>query len=198
GKRHMDEPELVTELIREERPLQEVEAERRTAILNNQSGEWTKFLLLLIVIGAILFIVWVLNPIIFGRVVPSVLGLDNPQETIVLPESEPSNDNEVTTGQEDISVEPVFIDAEESDTGSVEEGLEPELTTEDVVNESAVDTDSPPAEDIIYTVQPGDTIISISETYDVSPVVLSTYNQLVNPNNIQAGTQIRIPADSGE
>lgn len=193
----MEEPELVTELIREERPINSTNDPNPTGVIDNSSGEWTKFLVLLIVIGTILLIVWLLIPIIFNRIVPTVLGLEETTPQVVLPAAGSSDSEETTANPEDIGFEPAFIDGQEIETLTEEGEIEidePAAEADTAITSSVPSSAEETAGEVAYTVRPGDTIISISEAFDISPVVLATYNEIVNPNNIQAGTIIRIPS----
>jgi LysM repeat protein len=53
---------------------------------------------------------------------------------------------------------------------------------------------TPPPQEVIYTVQPGDNLYRIGLMYGYSWTVLAQYNGIPNPNYIWVGQQIRIPA----
>lgn len=48
-----------------------------------------------------------------------------------------------------------------------------------------------------YVVQPGDTLYSIAQKYDITTTALAAYNNITNPNLLYAGTTILIPPASG-
>jgi LysM repeat protein len=53
---------------------------------------------------------------------------------------------------------------------------------------------TPPPQEVIHTVQPGENLFRIGLMYGYSWTVLAQYNGIPNPNFIYVGQQIRIPA----
>lgn len=51
----------------------------------------------------------------------------------------------------------------------------------------------PPSAETVYVVQEGDCLWSIAAAHQVSPVRLAEFNDLANPNLIQAGQRLRLP-----
>ena len=62
-----------------------------------------------------------------------------------------------------------------------------------------VAADSPPvvqtqtSQDLIYTVQPGDTLLLVALKYNLNPAEIALVNQLPNPNLIFPGQQLVLP-----
>lgn len=170
------------------------------------SAEWVKFFIFLLIIGVTLLTIRALRPLIFDQIVPSVLGLDQPRETIVLPEPGESNSlapagdenaGEAVDGGETGSGSDTTAGQTEnagSDSGSNEQVEEAQNQPAANINrEQAEQPTGAPGFQISHVVQPGETLISIGEKYDISPVVLATANNLPNPNQIQVGATIIIP-----
>ena len=163
------------------------------------SAEWIKFFIFLLIIVVTLLTIRALRPIIFDQIVPSVLGLDQPRETIVLPEVDEANSlapagsgNEAVEGSETGS----GSNAEENQVENSGNGQVEEAQNVPAANINRGEVEQPadtPGFQISHVVQPGETLISIGEKYDISPVVLATANNLPNPNQIQVGATIIIP-----
>ncbi|MEF9922680.1 MAG: LysM peptidoglycan-binding domain-containing protein [Anaerovoracaceae bacterium] len=50
----------------------------------------------------------------------------------------------------------------------------------------------------VYTVNPGDTLYTIAEKYDLPVSLLMKANQITNPYNVGIGTKLCIPGDPSE
>ena len=48
-------------------------------------------------------------------------------------------------------------------------------------------------QETIYTVQPGDTLWGIAQTYSTTVAALANHNDIADPSLIYAGQEIRIP-----
>jgi LysM repeat protein len=48
---------------------------------------------------------------------------------------------------------------------------------------------------VTYTIKPGDTLSGIAQAHGVSPKLLALLNKISDPNHIQAGATLKIPAD---
>lgn len=71
---------------------------------------------------------------------------------------------------------------------SISESDEEKETTSD----ETTATETTPTE-VVYTVQSGDTLSEIAKQYNTTIARIVAYNGLANPNNIQAGQQLKIP-----
>lgn len=50
----------------------------------------------------------------------------------------------------------------------------------------------------VYTVNPGDTLYTIAEKYDLPVSLLMKVNYITNPYNVEIGTKLCIPGDESE
>lgn len=161
---------------------------------NNNVGDrqWLKFGILAGILLMVVLIIALLRPIIFGRIVPAVMGGDG--ETAV----------DETTLVEDTIIEEAPTDSPVDNTTVTDSTEETELQ----VDEDGAITDAPtetPVEGavegaretavptITYIVQAGDSIYSIARAYNLNPETIVNLNNIPNPNNILIGTELLIP-----
>lgn len=78
------------------------------------------------------------------------------------------------------------------DTGG-EEPAQEETAGEEPTGEE--EEPAPPAEEQVHTVGAGDTLFRIGQLYGFTIEELATYNELVNPDRLEIGQQIRIPPE---
>lgn len=176
--------------------------------------EWLKFIVFL---GGILLItalvIRVIGPIIFTQYVPPIVGItettddngamvddDQDSQEEVPASSEPADND---SGESDGDPEPAAEAPEEpieseSNTG---DGSEPDpLQTEeetsskveDPVDDSETEPETEP-EYMTYIVLPGETLTSIAAAHEMTVDTLIAANELINPNYVTAGQEIRIP-----
>ena len=69
----------------------------------------------------------------------------------------------------------------------------PEAEPEPTVTATATITVTAPVPVTVYTIQPGDTLVTISNRFEVTVQELAEVNNLVNPNAISAGETLIIP-----
>lgn len=131
---------------------------------NRTRAEWTKFGALAGILFVVVLVVALVRPLIFGRIVPLVMG-----EGLTLP-TPPSAEL------------PPKTPTETPDAGTAV----PEPTTEPA---PAAATATP----TIHTVQSGETINAIARQYEVAVADIIAANNLANPNLIKAGDTLVIP-----
>lgn len=155
---------------------------------NNNVGDrqWLKFgilagILLIVVLGIAL-----LRPIIFGRIVPAVMGGDGEKTAV----SEPvvvddTVIEEIPATNVDTTDVEVYIPVVNGEENATDETIEEPVADEDG-GKTAVPT-------ITYTVKAGDSIYSIARAYNLNPETIVILNNIPNPNNILIGTELLIP-----
>jgi len=167
---------------------------------NNNAGDhqWLKFGILAGILLIVVLVIALLRPVIFGRIVPAVMGDDGTttvEETVV---EETVVDE--TTAEEAPAETNTDAPVDETDTtdSTVETEApvnEEETTTETPDEESgeSVDNEETAVSTITYTVKPGDTIYSIAREHSVNPAAIVATNNIADPNNILIGTELQIP-----
>ncbi len=165
---------------------------------NNETIEsthqWRKFGILTGIFAVVIFVIVLIRPLIFNRIVPAVMGEG---QTAVVEEGE--------MVEETPAVEETFIPDEievivETTTNETLVTINGDsfINGEDsVIEESVVDDQNEGEETavspIIYTVKAGDTIYSIARTYAITPADIVTANNVADANNILIGTELLIP-----
>jgi nucleoid-associated protein YgaU len=135
------------------------------------TGELVKFLLLVIALGMLLVGLGLAQPVLFGRVVPAVLGEG---------QSEP--------------LPPLSMPTMPAPTATMMVAT-PAVTPLPTRAPTVVPPTQAPLF-VTYTVQPGDNLIEIAEEYGVSVEELIRANNITDPNQIVVGTVLVIPAGS--
>ena len=139
----------------------------------HRRGELIKFLFLVLVLVGTVFMIALLRPLIFDRIVPAVLGWEQQPSRLPLPET--TTPEGVTTDEENAL--PVIMTATPSTGGD-----------NTVVNEGA-----PLPTPRIYRVEQGDTLAEIAERYGLTVRALAQANGISDPNRIQPGDVLVIP-----
>jgi nucleoid-associated protein YgaU len=143
------------------------------------SREWTKFVILAVILLGTIVVVALLRPFIFNRAVPAVMGerqLTAPMPAEAIEEAYPAE-------EEFVPVVPL-----------IEETPAPEPYPTGEENETMAGEELPTAVSTIsYTVQHGDTILSIARRHNVSVEAITAANNIKNPNHIEVGTTLLIP-----
>ncbi len=184
------------------------------------AGEMLRFFALVIILGVVVLVVAAVRPLIFGRIVPAVMG-----EGITVPTAEPAApddqegvetpeestdagepDNEETTGaagstdEEPPPEENTAGEAEtsapagEEMTGEGEAETPEEATNEGDAGETA---ESETATPTTHTIQQGETLQSIAGQYGITLQQLIAANNLPNPDYIRIGDKLVIPQAEG-
>lgn len=151
-------------------------------------GELAKFAVLVVVLLLTVLVISGLRPLIFDHIVPAVLGWDG----------EPSQPAAATATEEG---EPAATEtsAPLTPTATVESRPE-EAGEEEEVEETATaePTNTPEPEPsstpVSYEVQRGDRLIDIAESFGVTVEAIVQANGIADPNRIQAGQVLIIPA----
>jgi len=136
---------------------------------NGARMEWRKFGILAGILFVVVLGVMLARPLIFGRIVPAILGDGKSAQQ---PEPIPIV---VPTETETPMAEPTAVSPEAAPT------LEPTAES------------TQPAQ-LTHTVQAGETVLAIARQYQVSYTDLISLNNLINPNLIQPGDTLLIPA----
>jgi LysM repeat protein len=140
------------------------------------SHEFLKFAVLVIIFVVVIAAIALLRPLIFGQIVPAVLG--NDQETAI---TQPPG-QEVSPPASDL---PTATPA----AGVVETPLPPMVTPSPGPQVVPALT----ATITRHVVQPGETLYQIANLYSVSVAALAAANNIVNPNLLMVGTVLIIP-----
>lgn len=144
------------------------EEEQETMV---QRGEMVKFLILVMVLVGAVFVIALLRPLIFERMVPSVLGWDQELEP---PPSPPGITS--PAGQDAGETQPVIMTA-----------------TPPAGENAAGNGGAPLPTPRVHEVQAGETLATIAVRYGISVEALVKTNAISNPHRIQAGDVLVIP-----
>lgn len=143
----------------------------------HRRGEMIKFLLLLLVLVGAVVAIALLRPLIFERIVPAVLGLD--QEPLATPAPQST-------------ALPTPEAEREEDAPRIMTATPPAVETQ---GEEPTTGEAPPAPTSqVYEIQQGDTLVEIAERFSVTVQALVQANGIANPNRIQPGQTLVIPA----
>jgi LysM repeat protein len=77
------------------------------------------------------------------------------------------------------------------------QGGDGELVAPTTVATTVVTTTTIPYETVFYTVQSGDSLFRIAETYQVNMEELMRLNGITNPDKVYAGQVLELPAPTG-
>jgi LysM repeat protein len=160
-------------------------------------GELVKFgVLALVLLGAVL-IVALTRPLIFGHVVPAIMGDGRAPDVVEpLPPADSVPDEDTAVDQtDDADTDPEVDDASDSSSETFIPAIGgPDTTeTEDEAAEDEAETAV-----IRYTVRPSDNLTKIAEQHGVTVQAIITLNNITNPNRIEAGTVLQIPAPQSD
>jgi LysM repeat protein len=151
------------------------------------AGELLKFGAVATVLLVTVLVIALLRPLIFGQIVPAVMGTGLEGEPAANPDPAPIQIPMIVAPDP-----PAPLESEEP--APVEEqpatGVADDAPT---VAEPAVE----PAP-LTHGVQPNETLTAIARQYGVTVEALVAANGIRNPNRIEAGTTLLIPAPTGE
>jgi len=162
--------------------------EERYAVIEPRNPiEWLNFAILVAVFIIAILVVALSRPYIFGRVVPTVLGEDQPTAPLV----------------EDVD-QVIKEVPEEGATGGLEE---PEAAGEEAGGEEAAGEEAAPVSEatpaaeefptsvptVTHVVQRGETLYAIARQYGTTVDVIVQANNIANPNRVNVGTSLLIP-----
>ncbi len=127
--------------------------------------EYIKFGVLVAILLGIVFFVALSQPIVFGRIVPAVLGMDLPRAELVAPEV--SSPKLPPVEQQPIATE--------------------------IVPEIGLGGPGVTVSQFQHTMMEGESLQDIADSYGVSVQAIGAANHIVNPLQISAGTVLVIP-----
>ena len=173
---------------------------------NSGRYEWLKTI---IFFGAVLLIcilaIRIITPFIFTEYVPTIVGLEGTNEQIEsasdATDTDPAEGVPTESSENDSSDETLDNDVAESETDSSddasesteEESVDP-LPTEDATSNKSDQPEEEAEQNYsIYIVRPGESLTSIAKAHDLTLAELIAANELVDPNLLKAGQEIRIP-----
>ncbi len=154
-------------------------------------GEWLKFAILALVLLGTVLVIGLLRPFIFNTVIPAIMG-----EGMVLPPQEPvpalpTITPPVITPPSDVAEPyPVTTPAE---PGQIFIPVQTDSETAENPAYPAAATVAPPNA-ITHIVQPGESLTTIAQKYNVTIQSIIEANKLTNPNRLLAGTTLIIIA----
>ncbi|MFO7540546.1 MAG: LysM domain-containing protein [Chloroflexota bacterium] len=189
----MDEERRDTEVVE----VREVEVVGVVEEAPHNRGELIKFGILALVLLGTVLIVALARPLIFNQIVPAIMG-EGQQVVPSLPPAEEATDAD--TDDEEREAYPVLAD-EESSTDAY-----PAPDHESFIPALGGTGDSYPAPEeeeqgvetavITHTVQASENLTRIAEQYEVTVQAIIDFNNITNPNRIEAGTVLQIPVQS--
>ncbi|MCB9419576.1 MAG: LysM peptidoglycan-binding domain-containing protein [Ardenticatenaceae bacterium] len=151
---------------------------------NNQTEtlpphEWTKFIVLAVILVGTIFVLLLARPFIFNRVVPAVMG--EGQLTAPIPVAEPEEATKEAYPAGEIVI-PIIVE---------ETAVQAAYPAENapVIEEEMATAVAP----LSHTVQPGDTLLNIARRYGITVETIIAANNISNPNHIEVGTTLVIP-----
>jgi LysM repeat protein len=159
----------------------------RSARWGEGAGEMVKFGAVAVVLAVTVLVIALLRPLIFGQIVPAIMGTSLEPA----PVSEPGGP---------IQLPMIVVPGEPDTTQEPEPAAEPAPAEEQPADpEPAIDPaqeNEAPAEaaPLTHIVQANETLTSIARQYGVTVEALVVANGLRNPNRIEAGTTLLIPA----
>lgn len=149
----------------------------------HRRGEMIKFLLLVLALVGTVFVIALLRPLIFERIVPAVLGWDQrtagPEATLPAagaPEK-PASGEEAPAATDEEDAVPVIMTATPPSDDAGANG----------------DMGAPLPTPRMYEVQAGDSLARIGERFGVPVEALVEVNGIGDPNRIQVGDVLVIP-----
>lgn len=172
---HLDEVE--TSAPGTSREIQHIVDRRLTAVQSARAAhrrrmEWIKFGVLVAILLITVFVIAVARPLIFGRIVPAVMGGD--ADSLVTAPDNTQNLPIISVPGSGMGGEAEATAVPDNDQSSVSEG------------ETAV-----PGQ--VYVVQPGDTLNSIARQFNTTVEMITAANSIQNPDALLVGAALIIP-----
>lgn len=161
--------------------LEETEDETR--------GELMKFIVLVVVLLGTVLVIALLRPTIFDRIVPAVLGEDQPAATLMESEAEvetlkPEVEDADAAANEAENPNEGESDSEEEGNEEGNESIDEPVNPEDFPTAVPAQT---------HTVQPGENLTAIARQYNTTVQAIVTANNITNPDRVTVGTVLTIP-----
>jgi len=163
---------------------------------NESEGNWederTRFGVLAVVMIGIVLIIAVARPLVFGHVIPVILGeglTSAPRRAELIPPQVTPAAGESTEPE---SAEEGVV-APAAEPGVMENGAVPaDEATEG--SEQATEAQPPSSASFtVHVVRTGDTLTSIAEQYSVTVDAIVRANNLASPNRINIGDELTVP-----
>jgi LysM repeat protein len=153
------------------------------------SDEWTKFGVLVIVMMVVVLVVALSRPLIFGVVVPVVMG--DGLDTLVQPVERAMPSPEAPAAEEPAEAYPPPLETEvETAAPSIEE------TSAEAAEESMeVGAPPTPVTARFHVVKTGETLTNISRQYGVAVQSIVNANNLASADRINVGDELTIPQE---
>jgi hypothetical protein len=160
---------------------------RRDNAAGEWLGEWIKFGAVAAVLLVTILVIALLRPLIFDQIVPAVMGTGLEAEPAANPDPAP------------IQI-PLIVAPDPPAPGESEEPVPIEEQPATGVPDNTPPADEPAVEPaaMTHTVQPNETLTAIARQYGVTVEALVAANGIRNPNRIEAGTTLLIPAPTGD
>lgn len=152
-------------------------------------NDLVKFGVLLLIMAGVILVVSLTRPLIFGRIVPAVLG--SGQTTAPLPDAG-EGDTLTVPPAEELPGYPA------PDSANVPEASCCDAAAYPAPNASTTSTETvTPALEatnfVTHTLQPGENLTKLAQQYGITIEEIIQANNLQNPDSVQAGTALRIP-----
>jgi len=155
-------------------------------------SDLVKFGVFLLILAGVILVVSLLRPLIFGRIVPAIIGDGMPTAPLNDDKGElpvPTPELDAPLGYPAPGDEPVVVPVETGDGAAAYPGPDSSTTMTDTVLPPVAFTDY-----ITHTLQPGENLTRIADQYGITIAEIIQANpEIANPDNIQAGTPLRIP-----
>ncbi len=152
-------------------------------------NDLVKFGVLLLIMAGVILVVSLTRPLIFGRIVPAVLG--SGQTTAPLPDAG-EGDTLTIPPAEELPGYPAPDSANVPDESCCDAAAYPapdaSATTTDTVTPAVEATNF-----ITHTLQPGENLTKLAQQYGITLEEILKANTILNPDEVQAGTTLRIP-----
>ncbi|MBP7999674.1 MAG: LysM peptidoglycan-binding domain-containing protein [Chloroflexi bacterium] len=149
-------------------------------------NDLVKFGVLLLIFAVVILVVSMVRPLIFGRIVPAVMGSgqvpvtsEQTDPTVPTPPTESLPASSYPAPESAVTTTTIPFN-----TGTITETVPPEIPTLVVTTP------------ITHTLQPGENLTTIAQQYGVTVQAIIQANNLPNPDRIQAGTVLIIPANT--
>ena len=151
-------------------------------------NDLVKFGVLLLIMAGVILVVSLTRPLIFGRIVPAVLGGE--QMTAPLPEAGEGDALTVppAEGMDYPAPDSANVPATSCCDAAAYPAPDGSATTTNTVTPSVEATHF-----ITHTLQPGENLTKLAQLYGVTVDEIIQANNLQNPDAVQAGTVLHIP-----
>ena len=170
-------------------------------------GEWRKFIILVLILLGTILVIALLRPLIFGRIVPAILGenLEQAPITVTTPVEPTDEEGDTFTNETEEAMEEDTDDSDNEATNEPDEGSndgegeevteEAEESNEEESSEVETDTAVTTPTEQTHTVLSGQTVNQIAREYNITVNALVEANNITNPNVLRIGEELLIPKE---